>query len=242
MKSTTKKSVKNNNLVKKFTNADKRIIMSRAHKFLAEIPMNSRTDKTFSDCLRKSWHIAKNGKNTLTFTEIYNKYYNQILYFVNGWVKNMDNAEDITADIFMKFNRLYKDKTYDVYKSKVSTYLHVIAKTMITDYYRTNHSDKFVNVNGFVDEDGNEIFQFTDESNIDVVENDELGNSIEAAINSLKPKYKQIAELYFVKELSYKEICNVLNLPMNNVKVMINRCRIKLQENLKDVRTKTDAI
>lgn len=234
------KTVQKNNLVKKFDKKMMRLIMSRAWKFYYQIPINERVDETFSLCLRKSWHIAKNGKDNYTFTEVYNKNYNQILYFVNGWVKNMTDAEDITARVFVKLHKNFEN--YDVYKAKISTYLHVIAKSMITDFFRTNHSDKYINVNNFVDDEGKEIFQFVDDDNNDSIENDELGNSIKAAINSLKPKYKQIAELYFVKELSYKEICNVLDLPMNNVKVMINRCRVKLQESLKDVRTKTNAI
>lgn len=222
MKSTTK-------------NYNKSIIMRRAW-----VIFRKENDLTFPESLKKSWYIAKNGKNNNTFDEVYNKNYNQILYFVNGWVKNMIEAEDITAKVFIKLNENF-DK-YDVYQAKISTYLHVIAKSMIIDFFRTNHKDKYVNVNNFVDNDGKEIFQFVDENTNDNIENDELKNSINDALNNLKPKYKEIAVLYFVKELSYKEISNILDLPMGTVKGNISRVRKMLQENLKDVRTKINAI
>jgi len=235
MKRTTKK----NNLVKKFDRKMMSLIMSRAWKLFYQIPVNERVDESFSNCLRKSWSIAKNGKDNQTFEQVYNKNYKQILYYVNGWVKNMTEAEDITAKVFIKLHKNFEK--YDVYQAKISTYLHVIAKSMITDHYRTNHSDKYVNVNSFVDDDGKEIFQFVDDSTNDGIENDELSNSINTALSNLKPKYKQIAELFFVKEMTYKEISTMLNLKMGTVKGMINRCRAKLQEELKDVRTLNNA-
>lgn len=222
MKSTTKKY-------------NKSVIMRRAW-----VIFRKENDLTFPESLKKSWYIAKNGKNNNTFEEVYNKNYNQILYFVNGWVKNMIEAEDITAKVFIKLNENF-DK-YDVYQAKISTYLHVIAKSMIIDFFRTNHKDKYVNVDNFVNNDGKEIFQFVDENTNDNIENDELKNSINDALNNLKPKYKEIAVLYFVKELSYKEISNILDLPMGTVKGNISRVRKMLQENLKDVRTKINAI
>jgi len=222
------------NLVKKY---DMSLIMSRAWRFRRE----SNNTISLSNCLKKSWHIAKNGKKTETFTEIYNKYYKQILYFVNGKVNNMIDAEDITTEVFIKFNKLYTSDTYNVKKAKISTYLHVIAKSKVIDFYRTNHSDRYVNVDNFVDESGKEFFQFVDDNDNDNIENTELKTSISKAISDLKPNYKQIAELLFIKELSYKEIAQTLNIPDGTVKGMINRTRAKLQASLKDVRTKTNA-
>jgi RNA polymerase sigma factor (sigma-70 family) len=220
-------------------NYNKSEIFKRAWKFRRE----SNNTISLSICLKKSWHIAKNGKNTETFTQIYNKYYKQILYFVNGRVNNMTNAEDITADIFMKFNRLYTNNSYDVKKTKINTYLHIIAKSAIIDFYRKSKENKTVNVDSFVDESGNDMFQFVDNStNDNDVEKNELNTAIMNAIVDLKPNYKQIAELFFIKELNYNEISETLNIPIGTVKGMINRTRTKLQASLKDVRIKTNAI
>jgi len=228
---------KKNNLVKKYNMS---LIMTRAWKLFAEIPLTDRVDESFSLCLTLSWKIAKNGLDSITFEQVYKKHYKEILYFVNKTAKSIEDAEDITSLVFEKLHRLFD--SYDVHKAKVRTYLYVIAKTKTIDFYRTDKQDNYINVGSYVDDEGKDMFQFVDESKNECIENEELHNSINKALCNLKPKYKEIAELYFIKELKYDEISKMLDMPMGTVKGMINRCRTKLQENLKDVRTKDNAI
>lgn len=213
---------------------NKSIIMRRAWKLF-----KANEFKTFSESLIHSWKLAKNGADSITFEQVYKKHYTEILYFVNRTAKSFEDAEDITGETFAKLHKLFD--SYDVTKAKMRTYLYLIAKHAVVDFYRVDKQDNYINVGSYVDDEGKDMFQFVDESTNDNIENDELGNSIHNAINSLKPKYKEIAELLFIKELSYKEISKVLNMPMNNVKVNINRCRAMLQANLKDVRKKNNA-
>jgi RNA polymerase sigma factor (sigma-70 family) len=46
----------------------------------------------------------------------------------------------------------------------------------------------------------------------------------------LKPHYQQVIHLRFFQELSYQEISNELNEPMNNVKVKLLRAKKLLSE------------
>jgi RNA polymerase sigma-70 factor (ECF subfamily) len=49
-------------------------------------------------------------------------------------------------------------------------------------------------------------------------------------IKKLKPHYQEIINLRFFQELSYKEISNELNEPINNVKVKLLRAKKLLAE------------
>ncbi|MDB2472059.1 sigma-70 family RNA polymerase sigma factor, partial [Flavobacteriaceae bacterium] len=49
-------------------------------------------------------------------------------------------------------------------------------------------------------------------------------------IKKLKPHYQQVIHLRFFQELSYQEISNELNEPMNNVKVKLLRAKKLLSE------------
>ena len=222
--------MKNQNLVKKFDKKMMSLIMKTAW-FIFKSENNT---LSFGDCLRKSWHIAKNGENNETFEEVYNKNYNSIYHYVNFKIKDSEIAKDITQDVFIKLHKNF-DK-YDVYMAKLNTWLRTIANNAIIDYIRSKaNKNSLVNisVNQSIDDDNKEYLQLPDNStNDNTAENNELLDKLGTAFDNLKPKYKQIAEMFFIQELTYKEIEAILNIPMGTVKGMINRCRTKLQKQL----------
>jgi len=120
--------------------------------------------------------------------------------------------------------------------AKLNTWLRTIANNAIIDYIRSKaNKNSLVNisVNQSIDDDNKEYLQLPDNStNDNTAENNELLDKLGTAFDNLKPKYKQIAEMFFIQELTYKEIEAILNIPMGTVKGMINRCRTKLQKQL----------
>jgi RNA polymerase sigma-70 factor (ECF subfamily) len=214
---------------------NKSVIMKRAWKLFKA--QEIRTMEMFSDCLRQSWNIAKNGIAINDINTIYHKYYKQVYYFILGKVNNQAHiAEELTNDVFMKAKE-HLEK-YDVYLAKLNTWLFTIAKNTVIDHFRTAHADKYISVDNFVDsETGRETFQIADNNETDNVENDELSTAIQRAMYSLKPKYRRIAELFFMEQKKYDEIAEILDIPMGSVKGMINRVRAMLQESLQGVRT-----
>lgn len=229
--------MKTNKLVTKVVYNRSRV-MKRAHKLFKQLVDNERTSENWSNCLRKSWHIEKNGKDCETFEQVYNKFYNPILWYVKSKVKNSMDAEDITINVFVKLNKHFE--SYDVDKAKIHTWLRTIAQNSIIDFYRTDKSSKYMNVDNFVDDEGKEFYQFVADSSYEtenVMESNELRTAIANAFTNLKPKYKRIAELYFLEDKQYIEIAEICNVPMGTVKGMISRCREMLQSELNNVRT-----
>ena len=48
---------------------------------------------------------------------------------------------------------------------------------------------------------------------------------LKSKINKLKPHYKEVIELRFFNELTYKEISSKLNQPISNIKVKVLRAK-----------------
>jgi RNA polymerase sigma-70 factor (ECF subfamily) len=67
------------------------------------------------------------------------------------------------------------------------------------------------------------------ESALEEVENRELGRSIEAAIDRLRPEYRSCILLRHVEGRTYEEIAEILNLPLGTVKTYIHRARNELR-------------
>jgi RNA polymerase sigma-70 factor (ECF subfamily) len=60
---------------------------------------------------------------------------------------------------------------------------------------------------------------------------------IEAAIDRLPDEYREAAILYFLRELSYQEIAEVLSIPLGTVRSRLHRGRALLQRLLWDLAT-----
>jgi RNA polymerase sigma-70 factor (ECF subfamily) len=213
---------------------NKSLIMKRAWKLFKN--QDVRTSEMFGQCLRQSWEIAKNGIIVNDINVIYAKYYKQVYYFILQRVANRaEIAEELTNDVFMKCKAHIEN--YDVYLAKLNTWLLHIAKNTVIDHFRTAHADKYVSVDNFIDAEGRETFQIADTNDKDNVENTELQETINRAMSKLKPKYRQVAELFFMEQKKYDEISEILNIPMGSVKGMISRVRAMLQQDLQAVRT-----
>ncbi len=175
------------------------------------------------------------------FNDIYKANKNQVQNYIYSKVLNFEDAEDITILVFTKLHK-YPYKPNNKQKASLNSYLRTLTNCAISDFYRrANHKlvPNTINVSGYVDDNGNESFQFEggDEAN-ERIEAEELKEEILKAFANLKPKYKRIAILYFMREKKYEEIATICNVPMNTVKVMIKRCREMLQVQLKPVYAK----
>jgi RNA polymerase sigma-70 factor (ECF subfamily) len=190
---------------------------------------------TFSDALKQSWNIAKNDTSIISFNQIYSEHYNKVLNFISSKIKGRrEIAEEITQDVFIKVNEHIKN--YDVYKGAITTWIYTIANNKVIDFYRSDKSNYMVGVDGFVNDEGESIYEFKDTSNADEsVNSEETMSSVERAMSNLNEKEKSIATLYFIKQMKYEEIAMELNIPMGTVKGLINRIRNKLQTQLKGV-------
>jgi RNA polymerase sigma-70 factor (ECF subfamily) len=173
----------------------------------------------------------------LDFSKVYNEYKPIVQKEIGRRIKCQALVEDLTADVFEKvFKHL---KTYDIKKASISTWIITIAHNTIIDHYRKegNTSTRFVNVDNFV-HDGQGS---TDTSNFFIepettdreLESKELKSKIVRVFATLKPKQREVAVMYFKQNLQYTDIANVLEIPLNTVKVTIMRIREVLQAELK---------
>ena len=68
------------------------------------------------------------------------------------------------------------------------------------------------------------------------VQNEFVTKRIQAAIQDLPEHFKTVIILRDIQELSYDDISNIVGVPLGTVKSRINRARLQLQAELKDLR------
>ena len=170
--------------------------------------------------------------NQSAYEILYNKYKNRIYNFVYRYVNDVDTAQDIAHDTFLK---LYTHK--DTYReiAKFSTWLYTIALNLAKTELRKKARRKTYSESELSTEDR----EFAISSDKNVV-NDKASDSLEinTIINSclmqLSDEFKTMIIFRDIQELSYDVISNIMELPIGTVKSRINRGRIKLNKLLKE--------
>lgn len=183
----------------------------------------------------------------LIIEELYKKYHNRIFLSAKHMLfGNVVIAEEIANETFLRFNRNI-DK-FDLEKAKPYTYLFVIKNNLVKDYLRKKklvttdfdviNSENDSNISDNAIAMGNTMRSFigNTQTPVDIINNNDINNKVLNAINDLKPNLKIIANLFFIKEYTYDEIAEELNIPIGTVKTHIFRCRETLQSKLKELK------
>jgi RNA polymerase sigma-70 factor (ECF subfamily) len=168
------------------------------------------------------------------YTELLQSYRESIYFMMLKMVKNSDDAEDLTIEAFGKAFKRLKSFNPDY---AFSTWLFRIASNNAIDFIRKRKKATMLSLDE-KDEDEDGYNGSYDVQSKELNPEQELvkGQRIEAMhkiIESLKPKYRTLVELRYLKEYSYEEIADELDLPLGTVKAQLFRARELMYEILK---------
>ena len=164
------------------------------------------------------------------FNQIVIRYKDRLIHFIYGFVNDVDKAEDLVQDTFMK---LYTHK--DSYKeiAKFSTWLFTIGGNLARTELRKIKRRKTYSVSSLTKDDREFIIRDTDDGPDDINLSQNFRKKIRQSLSSLPPDFRTIIILRDIQELSYEEISSIMDVPLGTVKSRINRGRLKLQESLR---------
>lgn len=160
------------------------------------------------------------------------RYTDPLLNFIYRFIGERSFSEDILQETFL---RLYKNKHYYKEIAKFSTWIYTIAGNLAKTELRKRKRRNLFSIHNFMDTEKD--YELPDKG----ITPDKMANSaiadieIQAAINKLSPKFRQVILLRDVQGFSYEEISQIVNIPLGTVKSRVNRARIKLQGYLKKI-------
>ncbi len=171
--------------------------------------------------------------------ELVTRFERPVFSQVHRMVRDQELAEDLAQEAFVRaFDRLDQyDPSYEF-----SSWLFKIAHNLTIDHLRKKELDT-VSIHGAPDAttpDEQEATAVTLESRQERpderFEAEALGEEIEAAIGELRPAYREAILLRHVQGHAYREIAEIMDLPLGTVKTYIHRARGELQEKLSHLR------
>lgn len=158
---------------------------------------------------------------------IIDKYMENVIYFINKFVRNINIAEDLAQDVFVYI--MINRKDYD-FKYSLKTYLYTIGKCRALNYLKKEERITSLNENIQISENEIEEIIFKKEKN----------KNLRNAINRLGNEQSQAIFLVDIEGLTYKDACKVLGISMSNLKSIVHRGRKKLKAILKKEEEKYD--
>lgn len=168
------------------------------------------------------------------FNDIYDQYYPRIFQYLTRIVGPND-AEDIAQDVFDKINSGLGGFQG---KSKLSTWIYRIATNTAIDKCRSaayKHAAEHVAIDDGPDHESQSVLEEHQSPSTDqMVIQKEMSECINEYIDKLPPDYKTIIVLSELEGLTNKEIAEILDISLDNVKIRLHRARTKLKKTLNE--------
>lgn len=166
-----------------------------------------------------SYRRFQNGDES-GFSELVEMYAYNLIFFINGFVGNLDIAEDLMEDTFCDLI-FYKNRFKG--ESLFKTYLFSIARHKAVDFIRKNH-----HVSNLPIED---VEQQSDdfEKLENAVIKDERKMQINMALDKINLEYRTILHLLYFEDMTYDQISIVLKKNKKQIKNLAYRAKRALR-------------
>ncbi|HDL01241.1 MAG TPA: sigma-70 family RNA polymerase sigma factor [candidate division Zixibacteria bacterium] len=161
----------------------------------------------------------------INFGEVYKEFYPKVLRYISRFVGN--EAEDITQEVFEKANsglESFKGK------SKLSTWIYRIATNLALDKLR---SPSFKRFSENLTEEIEDISVWTRHKKPSVdrqLIRKQMSECVREHIDKLSLDYKTVIILSELEGFNNKEIADILQISIDNVKMRLHRARASLKK------------
>jgi len=168
------------------------------------------------------------------FAELVEKYKKQVYNVAYRMTNDPEVAMDISQEAFVK---IYKNLAQYNPQYKFSSWLLKSVNNLCVDYFRTRN-DKTASLDVIMEAGAEGLLSGSNVASSSAEEFEknearlELRAILKEAISQLPLDYKSVVVLRHLQNLSYKEISQILNLPMGTIKARIFRARKLLKTHL----------
>ncbi len=158
------------------------------------------------------------------FDDFYAEHVDIVFRMIGSMVRDPHRVEDLAQEVFL---RAYRGLPHFQRRSQIKTWLYRIIYNVVVDDYRKWKSrppevpldeEQLVRT---VADTGPSVWQ--------MIERKELREQIRTGLKELDPRYRMILTLFYLEEKRYKEIAQIMDMPLGTVKTYMHRGRSRLR-------------
>lgn len=172
------------------------------------------SEQQFEDAVAR---MVQGDKTALK--EIYEAYIGYIYRIVYEILQNKENAEDVTSEFFIRlWDKAQQFKPGSGHKG----YLATMARNMAIDFIRKHRREELTallqDIEAGPEEEEKEKSRFYKGETESEVEQTVIREmSVKQALEMLKPSERQVVSLKVLGELTFKEIAQIMGIPLGTV-------------------------
>ena len=164
---------------------------------------------------------------SVNFEDVFKDYYESMLSFIVKQVNNIDDAQDLNQEIWMK---IYKSLSkYDPRKSQIKTWIYKIANNHIINFWKGSYL-KSKSVYEL------DVSRLKSQEDIleEVIKDEDVRHILYLMKLTLSGKHVRVMNLYFFSSLSLNEISVVMKLKKKTVSNIVSRSISLIRKRLEE--------
>ena len=166
-------------------------------------------------------HLVQND-NIELFGVLIERYEVKIKRYARKFLSDKEDINDVVQEIFIK---VYKNiESFDI-KRKFSSWLYRIAHNELINALKKKKRKTLplLNLDVFLP------YYYKNEDLGEKIDKKRMQEIIDKCLGDLEFKYQEPIVLYYFEELSYKEISDVMEIPVSTVGIRIKRAKEKIK-------------
>ncbi len=157
------------------------------------------------------------------FGLLMDRYEKKLFRYGRKFLSNQDNVEDVVQEVFIK--TFQSIKSFDA-SQKFSSWIYRIAHNTFINVLKKNTRNPLY----FFDFDTLISHPIYEDPATKEREQKMMQEMIDKGLDNLSSDYQEIIILYYLEELSYKEIADILRIPMGTVGIRLKRAKDSLKK------------
>ena len=174
-------------------------------------------------------------ENKISIEKIVDDYYQKIYKLSFFYLKDKQESEEITQEIFLKV--IKKLSTFKG-QANIYTWIYRIASNTLINYLKRKKLVRFLSLDtiSIKGEHLNDLSELDPAIHLEINEtkNTQI-EQLEKAINLLSNKEKKAFYLFYYDNLKQKEIAQIMKISKSAVESLIHKAKKKLKKNLKNI-------
>ena len=166
--------------------------------------------------------LIQKGQQEL-FGVLMDRYERKLFSYGHKFLTGQENIEDVVQEVFIK---TYQNiKSFDP-KQKFSPWIYRIAHNTFVNALRKNAKSplRFFDFDTFI---AHPVYEDAMPAER---EQERMKKMVDQGLDKLSPGYREIIILYYIENLSYKEIADILHIPIGTVSVRLLRAKKALKK------------
>lgn len=155
------------------------------------------------------------------FAILYERFLPQIFGYVTKRIADRSEAEDITANIFLRV--VEHLKTFNPQKSRFKTWLYTITTNMLIDHFRSSGRRKYEDL------EKAEAVPSQNPGPQEEAAGSQNRQKVQHVISLLPERHQRVILLKYFSDLSIPEMAQALGVTANNAGVMLHRALAAFQ-------------